>query len=79
MLEKLLLLEIANNGESFFSEDYRNKMAKELGIKSLTASTIQSSLKTLQRKELIGKFSERSTYFIDDPNFKAWLLEKDNA
>ena len=34
---------------------------------------IQNKLLSLQSQGLIGRSSERGTYFIEDPNFKSWL------
>ena len=73
-LEQILLSEIAIGTESFFSELVRQKLAKLLGIKVLAVSSTQSALRVLQRKQLVGRSPNRSGYFIDDPNFKRWLL-----
>lgn len=74
-LEKLLLMEIAHNGSGLFSEPNRTIMAKKLGTLTLEVSSIQSALRTLQKKLLIGRLPEKTGYFIDDPNFKKWLEE----
>ena len=72
-LEQILLREIANKAEGLFSEKSRHCFATNLGIPVLTVPAIQSSLRVLQRKNLIGKLPERAGYFIDDPNFNRWL------
>ncbi len=72
-LEQLLLREIANETDGLFTEKNRIDLAKHLGIHKLTVSSIQSSLRSLQRKGLIGRSSERMGYFVDDPNFISWL------
>jgi hypothetical protein len=36
----------------------------------ISASSLQSTVRVLQRKGLIGRYPEREGYFIDDPNFK---------
>jgi len=73
-IEQLLLLEIANNSVcSLFGNDTRKRFAKKIGIQDLPVSSIQSTLRVLQRKKLIGRLLERSSYFIDDLNFKNWL------
>ncbi len=73
-LEQILLNEIARGTESLFSESTRQKLANLLGIKALTVSSTQSALRVLQRKLLVGRSADRTGYFIDDPNFKRWLL-----
>jgi len=75
ILERLLLQEISKGNTSLFSIEVRNQLAKLLGIQSLAVSTVQSAIRTLRRKNLIGRFPERSGYFIEDPNFKEWLLQ----
>ncbi len=72
-LEQLLLKEIANGAEGIFSEKQRIIFAKNLGVPKLTVPSVQSSIRVLQRKNLIGKLPERSGYYIDDPNFNSWL------
>lgn len=74
-LEQLLLQEIAKGTEALFSEKTRNMLAKQLGVDVLAVPSVQSALRVLQRKILVGKHPERSSYFIDDPNFKSWLEE----
>ncbi len=73
-LEKLLLHDIAHNSNAFFSEDTRNRLAKELGLPEVSVSTVQSALRTLQRKMLIGRLPDVREHFIDDPSFKNWLM-----
>ena len=73
-LEQMLLNEIAQGTESLFSESNRQKFANRLGVQGLAVSSIQSALRVLQRKLLIGRSPDRAGYFIDDPNFKRWLL-----
>lgn len=72
-LEQLLLKEIASGAERVFSEKQRIIFAKNLGVPELTVPSVQSSIRVLQRKNLIGKLPERSGYYIDDPNFNSWL------
>lgn len=72
-LEQMLLKEIAGGEQSFFSEKQRGYFSKRLGVPELTVPSIQSALRVLQRKNLIGKLPERTGYFIDDPNLKSWL------
>lgn len=74
-LEKLLLAEIIKGDPALFSIEARGQFTKTLGITQLSVSSIQSAMRTLQRKNLIGQ-SERGGYHIDDPNFKTWLLQQ---
>lgn len=76
-LEKLLLSNIAKDHNTPFAVETRKQLARQLGINSLSVSSVQSALRVLQRKGLIGRPPEGSGYFIDDPNFKNWLT-RDN-
>lgn len=73
VLEQLLIQEIIHDTHHLFSNALRKQLAQSLGIHELSVPTIQSTLRTLQRKGLIGKHPERGTYFIDDPNFENWI------
>lgn len=72
-LAQILLREIANGAEGLFSEKSRRCFANSLGVPLLTVPSIQSALRMLQRKNLIGKQPNHAGYYIDDPNFKSWL------
>jgi uncharacterized protein len=73
-LEQLLLIEISKESKGFFSEALRDSFAKQLGIAILEVSSVQSALRVLDRKELIGNANDKSGYFIEDPNFESWLV-----
>lgn len=73
MLEKLLLVEISNNVSGLFSSEVRESFAKKVGLDEIAVSSIQSALRVLQRKNLIGRLPEKRGYTIDDPNFKNWI------
>lgn len=75
-LEKMLLNEIATGAENLFSQENRQRLAKALGISTLPVSSLQSALRVLQRKNLLGRYPERGGYFIEDPNFKNWVTDK---
>jgi hypothetical protein len=76
MLERLLLREISIGASQLFSIDTRNRFAKLLGVNQhLPVPSVQSALRVLQRKGLISRFPDQAGYFIDDPNFKNWLLQ----
>lgn len=76
LLERLLLLHIGSGGTGIFSGEVQRIFAEKLGISRVTIPTIQSAIRTLQNKMLIGRDSERGIYFVEDPNFKSWLLEE---
>ena len=73
ILERLLLAEISNNVNGLFSAEVREKFAKKLGLNEIAVSSIQSAIRVLQRKNLIGRLPEKRGYAIDDPNFKNWI------
>ena len=77
-LERLLLDAIAHDVVELFSEETRTIFAKKLGLKMVGVPAIQSALRTLQKKLLVGKLPERASYYIDDPNFNRWLLSIEN-
>jgi len=75
-LERLLLREIAQNeSSSLFGIETRNAFASILGVETLSVASVQSAMRTLQRKGLIGKNPGRRGFFIDDLNLKSWLLQ----
>lgn len=76
-LEQLLLKEIAGGNDQIFSDRKRTHFSQILGVPKLSVPSIQSAIRGLQRKNLIGKLPERGEYFIDDPNFKNWLQNMD--
>lgn len=76
-LEQILLKEIADGHCQFFSESQRTYFSQLLGVPKLSVPSIQSAIRGLQRKNLIGKLPGRGEYFIDDPNFKNWLQNMD--
>jgi hypothetical protein len=73
ILERLLLLEISNNTGGLFSTEVREKFAKKMGLDEVAVSSLQSALRVLHRKNLIGRVPEKRGYIIDDPNFKNWI------
>lgn len=72
-LEQALLALIAKENTSLFSAATRANLSKQLGVKKLEIPAVQSAVRTLSRKNLIGS-QDRSDYYIDDPNFKNWVL-----
>jgi len=75
-LEKLILNEIAVNNQKYYSLEMRDKLAKSLGVEMVSVSTIQTVLRKLNKKCIVGHDIENNAYFIDDPNFKEWILQK---
>ncbi len=73
ILERLLLKAIVMGEAELFSIDKRTALAQQMGIDILPVSTLQSTLRSLQRKKIIGSLPERGIYYIDDPNFKSWI------
>ncbi|MBB71719.1 MAG: hypothetical protein CMF50_04920 [Legionellales bacterium] len=73
VLECLLLKAIVISERELFSEAHRLRLAKEMGVDELPLSTVQSAIRTLKRKEIIGSLPERGLYYIEDPNFKSWI------
>lgn len=73
VLERLLLKAIVIGEKEFFSQAKRAHLAEQLGIKELPVSTLQSTIRSLQRKNVVGSLPERGSYYIDDPNFKSWI------
>ncbi len=73
-LEKKLLSLIADKQREIFKEDTRRMIAHELLIDQLPVSRLQSSIRTLIKRGVIGKSPEHGKYFIDDPNFGKWIL-----
>lgn len=75
-LEQLLLIEIAAHATQMYGNETRTRLAASLGVSELPVSAVQSALRTLQKKELVGRHPDRGGYFLDDPNFKAWMLQE---
>jgi hypothetical protein len=73
-LEKILLKKISQKEEHFFSVETRKEMGAQLNTPTLLVTVVQAAIKKLIRSRLIGKTEGRSGYFIDDPNFKNWLI-----
>ncbi len=73
-LERHLLIFIAQGVEQLFSAETRKNFAEKLCLEDLPIYTLQAPVKRLLRQGIIGKSEERADYFIDDPNFKNWIL-----
>jgi hypothetical protein len=80
LLSRLLLKEISKGINNIFSVSTRQQLAKSLGTEEVTVSSLQSSLRHLERRGFIGRMPDRNgEYYIDDPNFKNWLSHRDEA
>lgn len=80
ILPRLVLKEIAMSRQGLFSEETRKRLASVIGIKEFSVSLVQSTLRHLEHQGWIGRVSEKmGEYFIDDPNFKQWLIHKDST
>lgn len=73
ILERLLLRAIVMGESELFSVDKRSILAQQMGIETLAVSTVQSAIRSLKRREIIGCLPGRGIYDIDDPNFKSWI------
>ncbi len=73
VLEQLLLKTITRGEKELFSEAKRLALAQKLGIDELSVSMLQSTIRSLKRKTIVGSLPERGGYSIDDPNFKNWI------
>lgn len=74
-LERIILKELAVGEGGLFSSETIKGLEKKLGVTDLKLSSVQSSVRVLSRKGLIGRTPEQRGYYIDDPNFKNWLLQ----
>ncbi|MFO1259430.1 MAG: ATP-binding protein [Gammaproteobacteria bacterium] len=74
-LEKIILRELAVGENGLFSSETMKRFEKEIGVTDLKLSSVQSSVRVLTRKGLIGRNPDQRGYYIDDPNFKNWLLQ----
>ena len=74
-LERLLLEKIMHAEHSLFSHSLRENLAQRLGVEELTVPSIQSAVRSLQRKSLISALGGRQGYAFDDLSFECWLKE----
>lgn len=75
-LEQHILTEISLDNQKLYSTVTRQKIAIKLGLENVSVSLIQSAIRKLNKNCIIGHLPERGEYFIDDPNFKDWVLQK---
>lgn len=74
--EQMLLLLVAKDKSALYSKETRQFFAKKLSVKEITVTGIQSAIRSLLKKGLIGQEPDRGRYFIDDPSFKNWLIQE---
>jgi ATP:corrinoid adenosyltransferase len=72
-LEKLVLREIAAGDAALYAEGTVKKLSSQLGLDDLKKSSVQSTLRSLTRKDLVIKSIIKDNYVVDDPNFCSWL------
>lgn len=75
-LEQLILLEISAQNSKLYSNETRDKLAKKLGLETIPVSSIQTTVRKLNKNCIIGHESDQGEYFIDDPNFQDWIIKK---
>lgn len=75
-LEKCILDEVSVGERSLFSQEMRQRFAKNLGLEAVEVpvSTIQSAQRSLEKRGLIVRKPEQAGYSIEDLNFKSWVL-----
>ncbi|NEN76133.1 ATP-binding protein [Pelistega sp. NLN82] len=74
-LEQLLLKDIAyQTSLSIYSKQIQEKYARLLGVDVLSASSIQSSLKRLERSDIITQV-QRKQWQINSPLLQTWIRE----
>ena len=71
-LEQAILRHVIQGEGAYFSDKVRQKFAKTLGIGKISVSSVQSALRSLLKKQILGH-ETRGGYFIDDPNFQEWI------
>ncbi|HBO38795.1 MAG TPA: selenocysteine synthase [Pasteurellaceae bacterium] len=74
-LEKWILVSVHNGESGLYKTSVRRVLAEKLGVKEITASTMQTQLKKLQRRDLISKQSDNS-WIINNVLFSSWLNAK---
>ena len=76
-LDQALLILIEKGSEQLYTEEVREILAEKIGVESVTIHAIQSAVRSLKRKLIIGNQPQRGKYFIDDTTFQNWVLETD--
>lgn len=74
-LDRLLLITILKGENGLYKTETRQQLAEKLGIsEEVSTSALQTSLKKLERHELITKQSDNSL-ILNGSLFKNWLAE----
>lgn len=73
-IDKLLLLSINEGHSTLYSEDSLDIFAERLGVKKITKSIIQNSIRRLREKEIISKAGDK--YDIEMPLLVNYLLKQ---
>lgn len=73
-LEQSLLFLIAEGTEKLYTKEAREKLTGKKSVDLVTIPAIQSAIRSLKRKLIIGSHPQRGKYFIDDTIFQNWIL-----
>lgn len=74
-LEQAIIKDIARNPEtSPYSKETRQRYATELGIESLSSSSIQGAIRRMTRHDWISK-SIDGQFTVNNPLLKTWIIE----
>lgn len=76
-LDRSILARLANGDAGLFSEEVREQISEELGVPMLAVAAMQAAIRRLQRRGLVTRQSARGSYVPEDPNFAAWIRERD--
>ena len=71
-LQQLLVLAIIRD-DALFAKEALLVLRNSLGVDAIKISTVQSALRTLERKRLIIKSYVDRKYYLEDPNFASWV------
>ena len=74
-LERLILIMVTTDKQTIYSKETQKRFSEQLGVSDIPITSIQSAIRGLQKRGLIGQTPDRGKYFIDDPSFKNWLVQ----
>lgn len=73
-LEREILSLVAGGNFEPYRKETRASLAQRLGVEDVSASTVQSKLKKLERAELITRGANKIIQ-INNPHFQMWIIE----
>lgn len=76
MFEQLLIQHIAAGQGKLFSQSVRQEIAQQLGMKVISVSTVQSALRSLLRRQIVGRGLKLGEYFVEDAGLVSWLVDE---